>query len=320
MRRALTLAGVGLAAGITLTLSLAPGLRATPIGQSADPVLYGMTTAVVIAIALVACLTPALQVGRVDAAICAAASVGVQGFKVQRSGFNRVSSWSAQRPTPPVTCHRDPGRYSVTFPPHDSRTINSQWSRTSRGGRSRRATRSSITLSAASPICARRLAQRRQRHRQQARVLQVVDAGHAGCRRGSRSRGGAAPASGARPCDRWRRRSRPDARRSSRRSTASRRADPAGRSGRDRVEPRRRTTPPGSRPRAPPTVAAACGRATKPIRRAPSASRWAVTTKPARRCRCRRVVGARARGRAARADRAAPPGSAPRPARTGSAH
>ena len=68
MRRALTLAGVGLAAGITLTLSLAPGLRATPIGQSADAVLYVITTAVVIAIALVACLMPALQVGRVDAA------------------------------------------------------------------------------------------------------------------------------------------------------------------------------------------------------------------------------------------------------------
>ena len=66
VRRALTLAGAGLGVGLTLTLALAPGLRATPIGQAAGPALYAMTSLLVVAIALIACLTPALRVARVN--------------------------------------------------------------------------------------------------------------------------------------------------------------------------------------------------------------------------------------------------------------
>jgi ABC-type antimicrobial peptide transport system permease subunit len=68
IRRALTLAGAGLAAGIVLTVSLAPALRATPIGQTSGFVLYALTGAIVVAIALFACLTPAWRVARVNPA------------------------------------------------------------------------------------------------------------------------------------------------------------------------------------------------------------------------------------------------------------
>ena len=66
LRRTLALWALTAGTLAAATVSLAPALRTMPIGQAAGPALYAMTALLVVAIALIACLTPALRVARVN--------------------------------------------------------------------------------------------------------------------------------------------------------------------------------------------------------------------------------------------------------------
>jgi predicted permease len=68
VRRALLLAGAGLAAGIVSAMAITPLVRTLPIGSLNVPVTYGAVAAVLVAIALLASLVPALRVARVNPA------------------------------------------------------------------------------------------------------------------------------------------------------------------------------------------------------------------------------------------------------------
>jgi putative ABC transport system permease protein len=66
--RALRLAAIGLVAGIVVTLTLSPLVQILPLGVRIGPVSYGMIAGLLLAIATVAGLIPAVRVARVDAA------------------------------------------------------------------------------------------------------------------------------------------------------------------------------------------------------------------------------------------------------------
>jgi len=66
--RAVRLASAGLAGGVLVALSLATLVRNLPIGIGTDPATYAGIAALLFAIALMACLVPALRVARVNPA------------------------------------------------------------------------------------------------------------------------------------------------------------------------------------------------------------------------------------------------------------
>ncbi len=68
LSRALRLAAIGLAAGLLVTLTLSPLVQILPLGVRIGPVSYGIIAVLLLAIATVAGLVPAVRVARVDAA------------------------------------------------------------------------------------------------------------------------------------------------------------------------------------------------------------------------------------------------------------
>jgi ABC-type antimicrobial peptide transport system permease subunit len=68
VRRALLLVGAGLAGGIIAAMAITPFVRTLPIGPAAGPSTYGIVSVALLAIALAACLVPALRVARVNPA------------------------------------------------------------------------------------------------------------------------------------------------------------------------------------------------------------------------------------------------------------
>jgi len=68
VKRALLLAGAGLAGGIISAMAITPFVRTLPIGPVAGPSTYGIVSVALIVIALAACLVPALRVARVNPA------------------------------------------------------------------------------------------------------------------------------------------------------------------------------------------------------------------------------------------------------------
>jgi predicted permease len=68
IRRALQLVGLGLVGGALSAMAIAPLLRNLAIGSVTGPATYGVVGSVLIAIALLACLVPALRVVRVNPA------------------------------------------------------------------------------------------------------------------------------------------------------------------------------------------------------------------------------------------------------------
>jgi putative ABC transport system permease protein len=66
--RALLLVGAGVVAGVVTAMVITPMVRALPIGSLTGPTTYAVVGAVLITIALLACLVPALRVARVDPA------------------------------------------------------------------------------------------------------------------------------------------------------------------------------------------------------------------------------------------------------------
>jgi predicted permease len=66
--RAVRLAGAGLVTGILIALALATLVRSLPINVGTDPRIYGVISALIVAVTLLACLVPALRAARVDPA------------------------------------------------------------------------------------------------------------------------------------------------------------------------------------------------------------------------------------------------------------
>jgi putative ABC transport system permease protein len=66
--RALRLAVAGLAVGVVTAMALTPLVRALPIGIHAEPGTYVMIAALLVAIAALACVVPAIRVARVNPA------------------------------------------------------------------------------------------------------------------------------------------------------------------------------------------------------------------------------------------------------------
>ena len=66
--RAAALTGAGLAAGIVAALAVTPSLRNLSVHLGGDPAAYAAIAALLLALALVACLVPALRVARVNPA------------------------------------------------------------------------------------------------------------------------------------------------------------------------------------------------------------------------------------------------------------
>ena len=66
--RALRLAGVGLAAGLVAALALTPLVRALPAGIETEPATYVAISVLLVAIAVLSCVVPAIRVASVNAA------------------------------------------------------------------------------------------------------------------------------------------------------------------------------------------------------------------------------------------------------------
>ena len=66
--RAMRLALLGLAAGLVAAVALTPAVRSLPMGIEAEPVTYAVISALLVVVALAACVVPAVRVARVNPA------------------------------------------------------------------------------------------------------------------------------------------------------------------------------------------------------------------------------------------------------------